>query len=392
MISLALGVIFIVEISKIILDKKSFQFVVKLTKSDLIFVAKTIGVVLLLAGYRLFSTLIFVKNNERLTDFSEGPNSLSLVIKSMFLPIGTLIKTYPKTTWGWGEYSMYIGFSTSVAFTVCVFVIARSFIKKGYIEKKDAINRQLLAVIVVLGLLGVALALGASTKLSPFMLLHKLPGFTQTRVPSRWLIFTVFSLLVFLATWKKNTKLINVLLLISVIELFVSYGPPRVIGKDQYALPNSRFQTSFSQYDNNKGHIGVEGNSNHNDSYLFATKQNMGQIYADDSLVNTLPKGITTRKCGLNKNPSCGLILTGNAEITYWSPNKVILKRTNANKIELNMNVDSGWRVNGKYVFQNQKNLDPNIQFTLPENYNDYTLEYSPKYSPNWIVWKFTKL
>lgn len=390
MMSLAMTIYFALSISKLEANARSISFSVKMAREDIIYIAKSFLVILLLAGHQFYSTFRFVSHNERLiANFSEIPPTIGVVFSSLFLPIGTFLN-YPKTTWGWGEYSMYLGLGATIALIVCMYNLVSCLIRRqraNFLLRKDIV-----VPLLLVGVVGFALSLGEFSKLSPFYLLHSLPGFTQTRVPSRWLVFVVFSLLVFISSWKKNQKLINVLLLMSVVELFLSFGPPRMNGQDQIALPAARFEASFTQHDNHLKHTDFD--TMPQNSYYFMTRQNVGQIYADDSLINTLSSSppLTTARCAENTTSSCDFVITKNATVIYWSPNKIIISRNQPGPIELNMNVEAGWRINDTYPFAKQVRLDPAIHFMLPAAQTTYTLEYSPKYSPSWFTWKLNRL
>jgi len=210
------------------------------------------------------------------------------------------------------------------------------------------------------------------------------------RVPARWQIVTVFSLLVLLAAWSKQRRLINLLLALAAIELFFSYGPPRINGSNEIKLPATYFSSAFRQYDNGRKHLDAARNPMH--FYYYTTEQNIGQIYSDDSIVDTLDGVLNTSRCGYNDHPSCGLIISHNALLTYWSPNSINLKRTAPGPIELNMNVDAGWRVNDVYPYASMKALDPKNHFVLPGSGKVYRLTYAPKFSPSWLKWRLGRI
>jgi hypothetical protein len=119
---------------------------------------------------------------------------------------------------------------------------------------------------------------------------------------------------------------------------------------------------------------------------------NLGEIYSDEAFVDTLDRVIGTDRCGINTNPSCNLVLTHNAKVSYWAPDKITISRTGTGEIDLNMNVASGWRINGVYPFASIKPIDPTIKFVLPSNSQTYTLLYAPKFSPQWFTWRISKL
>lgn len=387
MMSLVALFFFALTVSRLQLTKDSFKLTFTITRKDLFFVLKAGVTVLILAGYQFVTSYMFVSHNQRIVaSTQELANRPGLLFKALFFPFGSLIQTYPRTAFGWGEYSMYAGLGTGLAILVCVFTASYYFLKHR--KKELLLNQSFIICLLLVGLLASLLALGNFSKYSPFHILHALPGFAQTRVPSRWQVFTVFSMLAFLLAWRRNTRLINILLFISVIELFRIYGPTR-LSNSWFTLPPSNFSNTFTQYDNGMKHLAVNNDQDVKNSYYYSTSQNVGQIYADDAIIDTLDKVLGTNKCGINIHDSCNFILTGNARVDYWSPNKIKLTRTSTGPIELNMNMDAGWRVNDKYVFAQQKSLNPAIPFRISDDgTTTYILQYSPNLSPSWFIWK----
>jgi hypothetical protein len=356
-------------------------------RTELLFVAKVLAVVILLAGYRFIITYYFVSHNERAQVLLAEPvTTPNVLFEALFVPVDTLVKA-PKTVWGWGEYSMYVGMGTGIAFLIALIGTVKNWRKLR--DKTFVSSPFILAGIILVGLFALTLAPGDFSAISPFHLLHELPGFAQTRVSARWMIFLMFAILSFLASWKRNQRLINFFLMLAVIELFVSFGPPRVTGKTASPLPLPNFAPTFTTYDNGQEHLDSNVIPMH--SYLYTTAGNIGQVYADDSLVDTLHGTAPTIRCGQNVNPACDLVLTDNADVTYWSPNKIVLTRTAPGRIELNMNVESGWRINDVYPFATIAKLDPTTPFALTDTSSTYTLEYAPKLSPAWLLWRFKR-
>jgi len=384
MTGVAVGIYFILNLLSGEFRDKKLILTLKISKSDILFALKFLAVVIVLCGYRFMTTLMYVSANERVVNVERMVTYPDTIFSAIFLPIGTFLKVPKNLDWGWIEYSMYIGMGAGIALLVCIiFIIKRAF----WGPKIKSINKMKFVLpIIIIGVLCLVLALGDFGKLSPYHLLHTLPGFTQTRVSSRWLIMTAFAILVFLLAWRTNKKLINILLLLSVIELFLTFGPPRVIGQNQISIPdNTSFSETFTQYDNGRKHLNMREDINN--SYYYSTSKNIGQIYADDSMINTLNKVYGTSKCGINKNKDCSLVLSKNATISHWSPNKIVLERESKGEIKLNMNVQDGWRVNNKYIYADAKQLNPKTTFIIPDdNIQTYTLEYAPEFSPSWII------
>ena len=281
---------------------------------------------------------------------------------------------------------MYIG----IGATLSILFITISFLKKSSLRIIIDKMNLFLFIFLIIGLSCTFIALGDFSKYSPYHIIHLIPGMSQTRVSSRWLIFTLFSLLMLFSFSLKKSMVINLLLLLSVLELFFTFGPPRFTGANEFTLAKSNFSSVFTEYDNNFSHLDSYQYPLH--SYYYSTRMNIGQIYADNSLVDTLHKTKKTVHCGKNTNPNCNLILTDNATITYWSPNEIRIKRTGVGPVELNMNVDGSWRVNNVYIFAPTTSINPSERFYLSDTSSNYTLSYSPKYSSSWVKWKLNQL
>lgn len=388
MTAIAIALYFVFSIMSISGTRKSVSVLIKVTKDDVFFIGKTIAIVVILSGTRLLSALDFVSNNERVINSPEIYPTVGVLFQALFMPVAIFIDVPQNLQWGWWEYSMYTGMGVGLALIACILITAKNRFDKP--RKVLVLKNTTLLPICILGLVGFALALGDTGTFSAFNILQQLPGFTQTRVPSRWLLMTMFAILILLMAWRTNTKLINSLLLLSMLELFFVFGPIQRNGSDQISLPKAVFSQEFKQYDNNKKHLNIKDDINR--SYQYSTSKNIGQIYSDDSLINTLNEVYGTKRCGINIKPSCDLVLSDNASVEYWSPNKVILSRTAPGTIKLNMNTHYAWTVNSKYVFQDQIRLDPNMDFIISDASHILTLEYIPKYSIGWMKYKFIQL
>lgn len=349
------------------------------------FSIKTLGVFVLLSGYRIITTYLFLSNNSRpAAVLGEAPPGVNILLEALFLPIGTVFKIPTGIQWGWGEYSAYAGMGVTI--TVAVIIIGLIKQKRTLLTKKE---RVILTALLFLGLISFLLAIGNVNEFSPYNMLRKLPGFSQTRVSSRWLVFVSFSLLSLIVAWKRNRALITFLLTLSIIELYIFYGPVHVPGSNQAVVPDVKNINPIIKQIDTREMVRAEVQKNLSYSYYYSTIQNIGQIYADDSIINTLNKVLGTNKCGENKISTCSFVLSDNADVLFWSPNKIILKRTAPGVIELNMNVDNSWKINNKYLFGHIKNLDPTLNLTIQDDdANTYNLEYSPKLSPSWLLWK----
>ena len=370
---------------KLMPQENLVKFGLFIIKSGLIFIA--------LAGYRIITTYAFTSANARpATLFSEAAPPPDVLFRAMFLPVGTVLPIPQDLQWGWGEYSAYIGFFT---LPVLLLIIGSLLLYSRSIKLLQVRTQQKVVVItlILIGVMALAIALGDFAKFSPFNILRQLPGFTETRVSSRWLIFFVFSLLSVVAYYKRHVTFINLLLGLSVIELFVSFGPLRNNGANQVNIPEVSEKTAVMQLVEHPDmrRIGIEKNLDY--SYYYATRKNMGHVYADDSLINTLNKVLLTSRCGENVNPACDLVLSDNATVEHWSPNRILLTRTAPGSLILNINPERGWRINSRYIYHPYSDLDPKREFIVAEDDNEtYELIYAPRLSPDWMHWKINTL
>lgn len=194
--------------------------------------------------------------------------------------------------------------------------------------------------------------------------------------------------LIFIATYKGNRfrTAINVLLLISVIQLFIvsmpRYSAPFVLTNTQFRPSNSEFQQ--------KRHFNSEREGiKYDENFTEATMNNYGQIIAGDSLIDTRwkpPFGVDTIRCSYDEN--CPLVLSKNATVTSWSPNKIILSRTDSQRqpIELNMNPGACWKVNDKYLFLGEKVTNPSARFIVNDQSNRLEITCVPRLSAEWLL------
>lgn len=243
-----------------------------------------------------------------------------------------------------------------------------------------------LILILIISALCFSIALGDFGKFSSFNILQHLPGFSQTRVPSRWMIFVVFGILCLILSIKRPRYIIDCLLMIGVIELFVFFGPIHNSGSDMFTPKSNTYGTVIRQYDNGKNHLDIKNDPMR--SYFASTASNIGQVYADDSIINTLDGVYNTSRCGENKDKKCDLVISDNATVSYWSPNLIRIQRTSPGAIELNMNPYYGWYANDTLISPSQKRLDPHDRFMITDPSQSITLTYRAKGSSTQIIKK----
>lgn len=391
MTGLALAIFFFISTIDVFYERGWRKIAVRSTiyKPDLLFITKSLILILALSLYRLVLTVDFVKANERILETSaDKAITIKTLFQAIFLPIGTHFPVPNELQYGWVEYSMYIGIGSGLALLFILgFIVLRLFKRKKVSFSVNQDSQQFLIGCLVVGFVGFLIALGEFSRFAPFNILQHIPGFTQTRVPSRWLIMPTFTILVVLMSWKYQKKLINVLLLLAVVELFIIYGPITDTGSDSIRLPNKQFQPVIQQFDSGRRHHDYMDVPER--SYTLNTMQNYGSIYADDPLLNTLNAIVGTSRCGLNVLSNCDFVLSDNAEVEFWSPNSIRLKRTGEGPIVLNMNTERYWAISDSYIFVGGKRIDPVKSFTIPnDNMKSYEINYIPKYSSQWILEK----
>lgn len=364
--------------------KRSVDLKISIDINNLVFIAKAFVVFLILAGYRLFFAVGFAAEFPRQLIVNETSIGFIKALFAIFGPFRQFNHAPAIPLWSWMEASAYIGAATGIVALICSYLFIKQRINKIY-----TINPLILLFsAIVFFVLGLGVFIGP---LSPFFILKHLPVFADMRVATRWLAWCSLFILMFIAvnTSKKYRKAINVLLFCSVIELFIFNQPylakPYIINPTIYKTGDVINQQA--SFDNKREGVPYDEN------LTATTSSNIGQVIAGDSLVFTLmppPIGMNTIRCDSDK-PGCPFVLTKNADIVYWSPNKISLKRTASGPIKLNTNPGRYWLVNDRYAFLNYRAAEPDKEFIIHDSNEDIELRVMPKYSIEWFIWKVGK-
>lgn len=385
------GIFILIELAKImvkIVNRKSLRISTELYFGDLKMLIMSALVALAVAGPRLLSSMDYVREYPRnLSSFPEDSIGLMKGLYSIFGPVRQYIDQPSIPNWSWMEVSAYIGFATGVAGLICLLVLLRSRSLFAPIVGKLSAGT-ILILGVVFFLLGLGLIIG---DVSPYNILRHLPVFSDMRVASRWMVWTSLMVLLFIGAYPLNRyrRIINSLLLISVLELFV-------FGSFLFAKPYSIQPAIYPESDliNQQIHYDAKRNGAIYDENLTATTMsNIGQVIAGDALIDTrnpAPFGADTIRCDSDQ-ANCSFVITNNATVVKWSPNLVILKRTGPGDIRLNMNPGKYWLVNDRYVFWSMRLAEPNKDFLIDDSSPTITIKMQPKFSPEWFVWKSTQ-
>lgn len=330
-------------------------------------------IIIALCGFRLYYTFQFIHEYPRLQPLDPAvPFKLFIAALTFRHPIDPA-SLQPVVNgiapYGWSEYANYLGLGTLALF--CYLAIRRS-------ERLSAIRLAEWAVLTATGL-AVLLTLGAFSSFSPFSLLHNLPVFNQMRVPSRFICWFGFGVILFLVRLPRK-PVVHALLVISVIDVFL-VGYPILNYNQRDYKPDGNFSSSvqqeeFFQTDPALGQINI---MNIQDFRLLrATQQNVGEIYGYEPVLNIgeyyyLPGPLL---CGVRQG--CNFVRTNNAIVISWTPHKIILKRTATGPIQLNMNPGKVWQVNNRSPFSTYRILELQKPFLITDDAQDITVSYRP--------------
>lgn len=273
------------------------------------------------------------------------------------------LHSFHALTYTWEEYGNYFGIITLVLFACLLILNCRR------IREMPARQWVLLGAIF----LAFVLTLGAAFPHAPYSALHELPFFRQMRVPSRWIGWFSFGVILYLA-WLPRKPVIYFLLALSAIDVAIVNYPALNSPQTPYQAPARHAE--FQQY------TGYDYHPNKSTYRLLkATQANRGEVYGYEPIllfsgaIQPEFAGMTDR-CGINQG--CHFVLTGNAKVVYWSPLKVLLQRTGNGPIKLNMNPGKNWFINGKEVFARERILELKKPFLITDPAPQIEVTYKP--------------
>lgn len=379
-----LSLIVLLSLGRLLVDRKSdyLTLQIKILNSDIVFWVKVAVLFFLLTSYRLFFTIQYLKDFPRAgitnMEASIGPFNAILAI---FGPLIHYRNSPSIPHWSWLEASAYVSIFTFAAAVIVliVFLHSRNNYKKMFTFSPYALG-------ILFGFFFL-LSLGDFIGVfSPYSLLRTLPIFSEMRVAVRWLTWCSVVVLLFIAIYigKQYRRIINALLILACIELFV-YSRPNL--EKAYSIDINLVRSSSSEFQQKRTYNAQRNGVPFDENFTEATMNNYGQIIAGDALVDTrfpAPLGDPTRRCSLDDG--CDFIMSKNATLKYWSPNKIVLERTTQKNIQLNMNPGKGWAVNGVYVFRSLKVVDPDSDFIITEPSQTIVVEYKPRASIEWFI------
>jgi len=367
---------------------------------------KAMIVFVLLAGHRMLYSFQYASDFPRL--FTDIPNKLSTTFLSFVLPPHTnkwiygIVKPNHESH-SWMEHSAFIGYVMTAVilfllllctYKACTYIYPPN--KKRFTEFTNSqwFNPALFGIVFILF---VVISMGNFSSLSPYGLLQNIPMFKGMRVPSRWLIWAVFSGLIFTGLAVKAVddqrlrRILVLLIFLGAAEVYVAG-----FGNDKFSNPAVIYRKTgnFEQIEDfdryklpyNFDHYTVRDNfDRRSENYSYeATLNNFGQTRGYEPLVDTYYE--PTNRCSVTKG--CSFIKSGNAEIIYWSPNKIVLKRTGEGVVELNMNPSNYWLINGERLYGSQRTVEVLQNFIIDDRSSSLTLEIKPKDPVNIVTAK----
>jgi len=267
---------------------------------------------------------------------------------------------------GWFEITAYIGLTAMILFIIASFRMSL----KAYSKKRINLGVAFLLAALLCFIIG----LGPFSGLSPYGLLRHLPVLEAMQVPSRWFGWAIFFVLLTIGQFKEMRKISCILLAIAAIELTITQ-PLR--GTFPYPQPSAvTNNTGFQQYESFAQLSSyTDGKIMGSDMYQ-STISNYGEINAYEPIINRAIFGQPKAgACGINVG--CKLT-SSNAQVTYWSPNDISLKRIGPGPITLNVNPSSYWLVNGKRLFSNDRVAEPNKKFIITDTSKEIEVKIMP--------------
>lgn len=386
------GIFVLIELLKItyrFTKRHLVRLTAEVDTTDLRWLLGAGGIATIVAGPRLLYTMEYIREYPRnLVSFPEDSVG---VVKGLFAMFGPVRQYYDMPTipnWSWMEVSAYIGALTALVAVICLF----AFLKEGSLTHAK-VGKISPLLIIILGVIFFSFGLGMIVgDMSPYNILRHLPVFSEMRVASRWIVWASIMTIIFIAlyTSRRYRGLINFLLLVSTVELFF-FGSTFLARPYTIAPANYTKTSSINQ----QVHFDIKRSGAVYDENLTATTSaNIGQVIAGDALIDTRnapPIGANTIRCDSDE-AACRFVMTGNAVVESWSPNRIALKRTGPGVIRLNMNPGKYWLVNNEYIFTTMRLAEPDKDFAISSEKERVVIQLQPKYSLGWVVWKLARV
>lgn len=318
--------------------------------------------------HKLYFTFQYLHDFPRIPPFQDGVPSNLITAGLTFR--GTKIinpSELFKGGLGWSEYAAYFGL---ISLALASYLIIKN------LQKIKSIDTRLWLLLAGL-LLTLLISYGDFSPLSPYGIMKDLPVLSQMQVPSRWLGWFVFGVIILLARLPRKTIFI-VLLAITVLDVFQSSYHTMNYSQSTYTPPQKK-STLITQ---DAFYINGPVFSINSLRLLHATQSNTGDIYGYEPIVgfagdvNEGYRGLSAR-CAVGRDDGC-MFVSSNAIVEYWSPNYIKLRRVAPGSITINVNPGSYWTVNGARIFAADKIVDPAKHFVIQDSAEFLELNTDP--------------
>lgn len=343
-------------------------------------VALIIALALCISAVKLAPMLEYVHTHPRLTNTDDELMPISGLYHSLMDSTQTFRSDkYSWQKYWWHEYGSYVGIIPVVLFLFGVF----SFWKKQ-------------ASLIATGFLMLFFAMGAFAPWAPWTLVHLLPGYSSTRIPSRYIILFVFVLAIMAGASIKPLlervkqlqfrKIFTIILVLLVCADLILYGhqslklatpylpQQNIAWSDDFHHTNNTFwNVQFADPALKKEPIWMYS------SMYWNLLANEGRLDAYDSIPHT---AFAKAREDPTYQGEAYIEGNGTARLDYWSPNEltIVVDIQSQARLIINQNFDSGWKTADQRTVENHNGLLSAI--VHPE---DHTVRFI--YSPNafWI-------
>lgn len=341
----------------------------------------------ILAIPRLLPTLRYIQQNarERAVDY-ENFFGIGSALKALFAPFGSYLT--PGATYGPFEATSYIGAFTGLAlFFAGVFTVWLGIKKR----KSPVVTNSYFVAFSLIGVVSFAIGLGGK----PFQLIQHLPIFSMMRVSTRYFLVTALCVLLVVSLFSSYIKIRSALLIVSallavaVVQVAASNihwarssWNPKYLDTTSMKTDSAALQRTTPP---EPVRLWYAEPSKAEYALTKSTLYHKTQILTDNALSPTIAFG--TARCNSTEK-NCKFVLTNNAKVVQWSPNKLLLQRTAHGIIELNATPGSGWRINETSAYAGMPPAAALERFVINDPSKKIVVDYVERGSFDWFISK----
>lgn len=311
---------------------------------------------------------------------------------TLYQSLWGLVPTNTTLASGWASMEAYagIGLGSLVALGLVLAGVIYS-VRNGKPIMPSLIRARYGLLFVSLALLCCLLAMGDFAGWSPYSILRTLPIFEDTRVATRWLIYTGFFFICAIACYRSPflRRPINIALAVGLLPLAAVHVTTLQVANPYPATGSLRsFDGNQPPLQSRAWQLPRQPLKDYDDNLTMAVENHVGQLATSLNPFYNTEQGPTAR-CDESKI-GCDFVTSGNATVSSWSPNEIILQRNkgDTDPVILNMNPGSYWLVNERYVFAELLPAEPARQFVITDSAQEIRLEYAPISSLEWLKYR----